>query len=234
MAYLGYRPEDSTVRFSFTTTAAAGGAVAPSSAFEAADIIIYKDGSATQKTTTNGVTMTSPFDSVTGLHHVDIDTSNDTGDVGFWTAGSSYEVILAPDETVDGQTVVHVVGSFDLGPQPVNVSAIDGSSAAAVSLKQSCLSFPVLTVATAAGDANTAIAFDTNLTQENADYYGSADGGLVVAFVGTEANQYQTRRVVASVSVGANTRLTVEEAFDAVPSVGDVAILIGRISELTG
>src|SRR3990167_11052820 len=99
-------PEDfTTVTIPFSTHDATGGPVAPSSAFEAADIAIYKNGSATQKATTNGVTMTSPFDSVTGVHLVTIDTSNDTGDVGFWTVNSVYDVLLNPDETVDGAVV---------------------------------------------------------------------------------------------------------------------------------
>jgi hypothetical protein len=90
-----------TVRFAFTTSAAAGGAVAPSSGFEAADLLVYKDGSATQRSSASGITMTSPFDSITGLHHVSIDLTDNT-DAGFWAAGSWYMVVLSPDtETVD-------------------------------------------------------------------------------------------------------------------------------------
>jgi hypothetical protein len=114
MINFGYVREDSTVNIPFSTNDAAGGAVAPSTAFEAADIVIYKDGGATQKTSTNGLTMTSPFDAITGLHQIDIDTSNDTGDAGFWANGSSYAVILSPDETVDSQTVVAVLATFTL------------------------------------------------------------------------------------------------------------------------
>lgn len=114
MNYIGDFAEDATVHLYFTTSDADGAAVAPSSAFEAADLRIYKDGSATQKATANGITMTSPFDSVTGLHGVAIDTSNDTGDAGFWTAGANYTVVLVPDETVDGQTVVRVLAQFSI------------------------------------------------------------------------------------------------------------------------
>ena len=112
--YIGDFLEDETVYITFTTSNSSGAAVAPSTAFEAADISIYKDGSATQKTSTNGLTMTSPFDSVTGLHHLSIDTSNDTGDAGFWVTGSDYSVVLKPDETVDGQTVVKELASFSI------------------------------------------------------------------------------------------------------------------------
>jgi hypothetical protein len=114
--YIGDFPEDeANIVIPFTTNDASGGTVAPSTAFEAADIKIYKDGGATQKTSTNGLTMTSPFDSITGCHILAIDTSNDTGDAGFWVTGSDYMVVLDPsDETVDGQTVVAVLGIFSI------------------------------------------------------------------------------------------------------------------------
>lgn len=120
MSYLGDFPEDfTTVACMFTTHAATGAPVAPNSAFEAADVLIYKNGNAAQKTTTNGVTMTSPFDSVTGLHCVVIDTSNDTGDGGFWVAGAQYTLVLSSDETVDGMAVAKVIGTFGLALAPV-------------------------------------------------------------------------------------------------------------------
>lgn len=112
--YYGDYAEDATIYLGFTTNDASGGAVAPSTAFEAADLKIYKNGSATEKTSTNGITMTSPFDAITGLHDVVIDTSNDTGDAGFWTTGADYRVVLSPDETVDGQTIVHIIAEFSI------------------------------------------------------------------------------------------------------------------------
>lgn len=114
MKYIGDFVEDATVNIFFTTNDGSGGAVDPSSAFEAADVRIYKGSSATQKATANGLTMTSPFDSVTGLHCLTIDTSIDTGDTGFWTAGADYTVVLVPDETVDSQTVVAVLAQFSI------------------------------------------------------------------------------------------------------------------------
>lgn len=114
MSYLGDFAEDATVRIPLTTHAKTGGAIAPSSAFEAADFRIYKNGSATEKATTNGVTITSPFDSVTGLHVLEVDTANNTGDDGFWTTAADYWVVLSPDETVDSETVVAVVATFSI------------------------------------------------------------------------------------------------------------------------
>jgi len=127
MQYLGDYADDSTVRIFFTTNNGSGGAVAPSTACEAADIVIYKNNSATQKATTNGVTMTSPFDTVTGLHLVEIDCSNDTGDAGFWVAGNDYSVVLSPDETVDSQTVVAAIAQFSIENRVV--SAVSGNVA---------------------------------------------------------------------------------------------------------
>ena len=114
MSYLGDLKEDATVRFSFTTNDGSGGRVAPSSAFAASDLRIFKNGSATQKTSTNGITMTSPFDSMVGVHHVDIDTSNDTDDAGFWVANADYAVVLYPSKTVDGESVSAVVAAVSI------------------------------------------------------------------------------------------------------------------------
>ncbi|TIV90625.1 MAG: hypothetical protein E5V74_29675, partial [Mesorhizobium sp.] len=108
MNYIGDFPEDfTTVTVLFSTHDGNGAPVAPSDAFEAGDVKIYKNGNVAQKTTTNGLTMTSPFDSITGLHCLVIDTSVDTGDVGFWVAGATYSVVLNPDsETVNSQSVL--------------------------------------------------------------------------------------------------------------------------------
>lgn len=120
MNYLGDFKSSATVDILFTTHAAAGGAVAPSTAFENADVIIYKDNSATQRTSVAGITMTSPFDSITGLHLLHIDLSDNT-DAGFWAAGHDYKCVLSPDtETVDSQTVVAVIASFSIENRCVN------------------------------------------------------------------------------------------------------------------
>jgi hypothetical protein len=109
------RVVDTTVRIDFQTNDADGAPVAPSGAFVAADFRIYKDGSATQKATTNGITVTSPFDSVVGDHLIEIDTSNDTDDAGFWALGSEYRVKINSAKTVDGQVQSGVkVGEFRL------------------------------------------------------------------------------------------------------------------------
>lgn len=113
MDYLGSFNTGSTVYLYFTTHAQTGAAVAPSSAFESADVRIYKNGSATQRTSEAGYTMTSPFDSITGLHLLSIDLSDNT-DAGFYAAGNEYTVVLSPDETVDSLAVVKVLATFSI------------------------------------------------------------------------------------------------------------------------
>ena len=117
--------EDSTIRLGFVSTAPDGTPTAPSAAFTAADFAVYKDGSATEKTTTNGITVTSPFDSIAGRHLLSIDTSNDTGDAGFWSAGSVYEVILSTAKTVDSKSVSgYSVGEFRLGGVRIDSASV--------------------------------------------------------------------------------------------------------------
>lgn len=123
--WLGNFPEDfATIPVPLTTHGTDANPIAPSSAFEAADFKIYKNGGETQKATTNGLTIQSPHDSIVGLHFLVIDSSNDTGDTGFWEAGAVYTVVADPDETVDSIDPLAVVGQFGIG-LGVNVTHVD-------------------------------------------------------------------------------------------------------------
>jgi len=93
-----------TIYIYFNTTDAGGAPIAPSSAFAASDFSIHKNGSATEKPSTNGITVTSPFDSETGFHIISIDTSNNTDD-GFWENFSTYVVRFNTSKTVDGVSI---------------------------------------------------------------------------------------------------------------------------------
>lgn len=211
MNYLGDFAEDSTVRIVLTTNNASGGAVAPSSAFEADDFRIYKNGSATQKATTNGITIASPFDSVTGLHTLEIDTSNDTGDTGFWTTAADYWVVAVPDETVDSQTVVQPIAAFSIQNRymrgtdgantttPPTVDAIADqvwdeiltgathniATSAGRRLRQLASTIVHSGTAQGAGTGNNQIQLDTGASSTNSAY----DPGLVYIETGTGAGQ---------------------------------------------
>lgn len=111
--YLGDYRAGATVHFKFTTNQGDGARVEPSSALEAADLLIYKDGGATPRASTSGVTITSAFNSKTGLTHVAIDLS-DNADAGFYAAGSDYTVVLYADETIDNVLATAVVAHFSI------------------------------------------------------------------------------------------------------------------------
>ena len=143
----------STVRIDCTTHDSTGALVAPSSAFSTSDFRIYKDGSATEKTSTNGITVTSPFDSIVGKHLIEIDTSNSTGDSGFWAAGSEYRVEINSAKTVSSivQSGV-VIGRFALVAAGVLRPTTDGrtldvSAAGNAGIDWSNVEAPTTTVA---------------------------------------------------------------------------------------
>ena len=153
----------STIRMQFNSTNPDGGGapVAPSSAFVVADIRIYKDGSATEKATTNGLTVTSPFDSITGLHLVEIDTSNSTGDSGFWASGSAYSVRLVTAKTVATYSVSGLlIGEFSIELQTGDVRKFGGTAITAAA------GIPEVKVASVATDAINAAALAANAVTE--------------------------------------------------------------------
>ncbi len=126
VAWLGYRPASSTVYIPFNSFAAATGASSAVSNFVAGDVLIYKDGSVTQRSSSAGITANTSFDSQTGLNSVVIDLSDNT-DAGFYAAGHHYDVAIA-DITIDTQTVRAWIGSFDIGPEQVNVIQLLGTA----------------------------------------------------------------------------------------------------------
>ena len=199
----------STIRIYFTTHQSTGVAVAPSSAFVAADFRIYKDGSATEKTTANGITVTSPFDSVVGAHLIEIDTSNATGDTGFWASGSAYRVVLSTAKTVDSKDPSGVcVGEFSIELQTADVRKFGGTAITAAA------GIPEVKVASIATDAVNAAALAANAVSEiqsglatqtsvddlptNAELataLGTADDAVLaaIATVQSDTNDIQTR-----------------------------------------
>lgn len=112
--YYGDIAEDSTLYIPFNTFSSDD----PSASITitnlaAGDIHIHKNGSTTQKTTSNGITVSINYDTITGNHLVTIDTSNDTGDAGFWVTGAEYTVRME-GTTVDGATINAWIGAFSI------------------------------------------------------------------------------------------------------------------------
>lgn len=96
----------------FDSFAAATGAPSATSNFANTDVQIYKNGGTTQRSSASGITVSTSFDSQTGLQMIIIDLSDNT-DAGFYAAGNEYDVAIA-DVTIDGQTVRFWVGSFSI------------------------------------------------------------------------------------------------------------------------
>jgi len=115
--YLGDFPTGQTIYCPFHTfdsnDPSASVAIA---AFVLADVRVYKDGSITQRTSTNGFTLLDTdgidFDGIVGLGGVSIDTSDDT-DSGFFAAGSDYWVIIGP-VTIDAAVINFIAATFSI------------------------------------------------------------------------------------------------------------------------
>lgn len=112
MTYYGDFPTGASVPMEFDTFAAATGAPTATSNFTSADVLIYKNSNTTERTSANGITVTTSFDGKTGLQTVDIDTSDNT-DAGFYAAGNEYRVAITPI-TADGQTMTFWLGTFSI------------------------------------------------------------------------------------------------------------------------
>jgi hypothetical protein len=111
--YYGDYPANHTaVCIPFGTFAAATGANSVTTNFAAADVVIFKDGSATERTSANGITVTTSFNSITGGQMIVIDLSDNT-DSGFYAAGHEFSVFVGPI-TVDGQTLTFPVAAFSI------------------------------------------------------------------------------------------------------------------------
>lgn len=110
--HYGDFPTSATVYMVFDSFAATTGASSATSNFVAGDVVIFKDGSTTQRTSSAGITATTSFDTNTGLNMVAIDTSDNT-DAGFYAAGHEYQVAVA-DVTIDTQTVRFWLGTFSI------------------------------------------------------------------------------------------------------------------------
>ena len=108
--YLGDFAAGDTIDFKFTTFRPSTGAAYTLAGSPA--ISIYKDNSTTESTA--GITLTTDFDSRTGLNHVRLTTSSDNT---FYADGSQFEAVITAG-TVDSVSVVGAsVGRFTLRAQ---------------------------------------------------------------------------------------------------------------------
>ena len=119
--YLGDFSATTVIDFKFTTFRPSTGA--PFTLAGSPVISVYKDDSITQSTA--GVTLTVDFDSVTGLHHVQITTA---ADGTFYANGGEFECVITAG-TVDSVSVVgSCIGRFTLRSQAALYATTAGNT----------------------------------------------------------------------------------------------------------
>lgn len=113
MLNLGKVRPGATIRIPFSTFDKDDGSSITMTSYAVADILIYKDGSTTERASTAGFTATTDFDAKTGKHLIVIDLADNTT-AGFFAAGSEY-LIAIDAVTVDGVTTGGWVARFIIG-----------------------------------------------------------------------------------------------------------------------
>lgn len=125
MQVLGDFRTGATVRLMWNTNAVAGESITRATN---GSIRIYKNGSTTERTSSAGITDTEDFDTLTGVHHLSIDLSDNT-DAGFYASGNDYFVVLQ-GATIDGKSINAELASFSIenrNPQ-VDVTKFGGTA----------------------------------------------------------------------------------------------------------
>jgi hypothetical protein len=130
---LGTVRPGTTIRIPYSTFAGSTGASVTQTGLATSDIQIYKDGGTTQRASAAGFTVTTDFDTSTGLQLIAIDLADNTT-AGFYAAGSEYLIAVA-DVTVDSQTVRFWLARFSIGyPDAVLNTTITVSSQTSITL----------------------------------------------------------------------------------------------------
>lgn len=140
MIDLGNIPANSTLYIPFCTYGKTNGESITLTGLATSDILVFKNGSTTQRSSTAGFTLLDTdgidFDSITGLHGFSIDLSDNT-DAGFYSVGGFYWVVVST-VTVDSSVVTFIAATFRIvtaeavaGRPVIDVGSISGDSTAA-------------------------------------------------------------------------------------------------------
>lgn len=113
MIDLGVVKPGSTIRIPFSSFDKDDGSSITMTNYAAADILIYKNGSTTERASTAGFTATTDFDSKTGKHLAIIDLADNTT-ADFYNAGAEYLVAIDA-VTVDAITTGGWIARFTIG-----------------------------------------------------------------------------------------------------------------------
>ena len=113
MIDLGTVRPGKTIRIPFSSFDKDDGSSITMTNYAVGDILIYKDGSTTERASTAGYTATTDFDAKTGKHLAIIDLADNTT-AGFFAAGSEYLVAIDA-VTVDAVTTGGWIARFEIG-----------------------------------------------------------------------------------------------------------------------
>ena len=217
MKHLGDYDAGGTLHSKFTTYRPSTGA--PFTLAGTPALSVYKDGSVTQSTA--GITLTTDFDGLAGLHHVAIDTS---ADGTFYSAGSHFEIVITTG-TVDSVSVVgSCVASFSLRKDSalkptVAARTLDVSATGEAGLDWANIGSPTTAVNLSATniDVDQVVASVSGAVGSVTGAVGSVTGnvgGNVTGSVGSVATGGITAGSIAADAIGAS-----ELAADAVTEI---------------
>ena len=172
--YLGDFATSATVYCYFHTFDSTGASVTMTN-FAVGDIVVYKNGSMTQRSSTAGFTLLDTdgidVDGTTGIHGFSIDLSDNT-DASFYAAGNDYTVVVGP-VTVDSKTVNFVACQFSIENRNVkaNITKINSLTAGVAALQKNAAQMTEFTVVDSAFTP-TATEFETSsITEATANHY---------------------------------------------------------------
>lgn len=148
---LGSYANDSAVDIYFATVDSNGKPIALSSALDTSDFRIEAKGKSAH-TSADGLSVASPQSSTAGWHRLIIDTSNDTNNPGFWSAGTEYTVFLNSAKTLDGQTIKLPIAWFSLDRTNITSASIASGAIAAGKLGTGAIVTGTIAAATLTAD----------------------------------------------------------------------------------
>lgn len=119
--YLGDYAPNQVIDFMWSSNNSLGAAANPTSA---GTIFVYKNNSTTS--TATGVTHTTPFNSITGIHHVRVSSASSAA---FYATGNDFHVVMS-GASIDGQFVNAHLAQFSIGNRHVSKATYAELSAA--------------------------------------------------------------------------------------------------------
>lgn len=181
------------------------------------DVVAVAGLSLTEATNRDGVFTTTTTAALTGLHRALVYSGASLLAGGYVYMSDTANVHVVAESAA--------IASIAANRVTANVDQLAGDATAATRLKHMANS--VVSGTVAADGTNSSSSFKTDLTETATDYFGGSLGGCVLVFVSGTNNAVQARRI--SAYDGTSKFVTVESAFDAIPTDADTFVILGRI-----